>query len=544
MNKVMIVGLDGATFDIIRPLIARGRLPNLAHMIENGASGVLQSTIPPVTPAAWTSFFSGKNPGKHGIYDFQALDFADYSFSTVRTDLHREKTLWQLLGEAGLRSIVWDVPFTYPPRPLAGWMLTGYGTPRVKGTVFTSPADLAELVPADLRAEIRVAQPSVRFDRSSQFIDEWRGIMAGRARLLDWLVRQQDWDLFSVVFSITDSMAHVFWTYVDPNHPNYLKPEAGQYRAAFFDAYENCDRILGNLIEAAGSGTTTLVISDHGFGSVRPRQYIYQRLMRGGYLQLKAGGGAATGARLARIAADIYLRFPFLREWVKGLGHSSRIALMQSLDRAGVIPSAERIDFSRSKIIPTNFGLRMWVNDAARFPTGAVEPDLIGQVMEALEAHLLADRDPINGQPIVAAVHRGRDLYHGEFAFQGPDLVIEYANHFDFEAEPLGNNPYTEGGHTVEGIFIAHGESIRPAALDSASLADLAPTVLHLLGQPVPPDMDGRALESALAETFLKSNPVRIGDQPAQMEAGAAEEGYSAEEEAELLEQLRRLGYV
>ncbi len=544
MARVMIVGLDGATFDIIHPLVRRGRLPALAHLISQGAHGVLRSSIPPVTPAAWTSFFTGKNPGKHGIYDFQALDYEKYSFSTVRTDLHREKTLWQLLGEAGLRSIVWDVPFTYPPRPLEGWMLTGYGTPRTEGTVFSYPKDLAAQVPADLRPQVRIAQPKVRFDRSRGFIDDWRSIMDGRQKLLNWLVREQDWDLFTVVFSITDGMAHVFWTYADPNHPNYLKPEAAEYREAFYEAYESCDRILGELIEAAGPDTTTLVISDHGFGSVRPRQYIFQRLMAAGYVSPRRKGSMSPGARLARLATDTYMRFPFLREWVKGLGQGSRRALIRSLDRAGVTPSAESIDFARSKIIPTNFGLRMWVNDSGRFPSGTVDPGQLAAVMSELEAHLLADRDPVNGRPILAAVHRGTDLYHGDYAHLGPDLVIEYANHFDFEADPLGDNPYTEGGHTVEGILLAHGGPVRAAELGEASLVDLAPSVLHLLDQPIPPDMDGRVLAAALDPAFLAANPVRMSDRPARNEGAGSGDGYTEEEEAELLEQLRKLGYV
>lgn len=546
MAKVLIVGLDGATFDIIRPLAAQGRLPHLARLLAQGASGTLRSTIPPVTPAAWTSFFTGKNPGKHGIYDFQRLDFAETRFSTVRTDLHAEKTLWQLLGEAGLRSIVWDVPFTYPPAalPAGGWMLTGYGTPRVPGTVFTYPPDLARHIPEDLRPELRVALPESTFDRSRAFIAEFEAIMHGRRRLLNWLIREQAWDCFMVVFSITDTMAHVFWTYCDPGHPNYAHPEASVYREAFYEAYASCDAILGDLIAAAGPETTTLVLSDHGFGSVRPRQYIYRRLMQGGWVAPKGAGRRSPRARLARLLTDTYVRFPFLREWVKGLGAGSRRALTERLKGAGMLPTVEGLDLPASKVVPTNFGLRMWIHDRGRFPQGIIDPEQIEQTAAELSAFLLADIDARSRRPILQAVHRGADLYHGPFAFEGPDLVIEYANHFSFDAPVTADNPFTEGGHTLQGILLAGGPDVRPGEVDGAALIDLAPTVLHLLGRPVPPDMDGRVLTGLFSPEYLARCPVTAGSEPARNPTPVAGSGYSAAEEAELLEQLRKLGYV
>lgn len=252
MSKVLVVGLDGATWDIIRPLVAEGRLPTIARLLDKGASGTLYSTTPPVTPAAWTTFFTGKNPGKHGIYDFQRLNHETYELTSVRTEQHREQTLWELLGEAGFRSIILDVPFTYPPRPFNGIMITGYGTPRVSNTTFTHPVDLTEHLPPRLHSEIRVALPSYRFDRSRPFIQEWQEIMRGRQKLLRYMIDEEEWDLFMVVFSITDNMAHVFWTYIDPAHPNYFRPEAEEYREAFLGAYEQGDRILGELMERAG----------------------------------------------------------------------------------------------------------------------------------------------------------------------------------------------------------------------------------------------------------------------------------------------------
>jgi predicted AlkP superfamily phosphohydrolase/phosphomutase len=550
-SKVLLIGFDGATFDVIRPLVADGRsyrfgsrLPNLAYLLQQGAWGVLQSNIPPITPSAWTSVFTGKNPGKHGIYDFESIDHRTYQSRVVRTDEHGEKTLWQLLGEANKRSIILDVPFTYPPQPLNGLMLTGYGTPRTPETIFTYPRNLAELLPTELRPQVRVAIPTHRFDRSQQFIDEWLEVMAGRRKLLHYLIEQEAWDFFMVVFTITDNMAHVFWTYIDPAHPNYYRAEAAVYREAFFHGYELCDQLLGELMEKAGPETTTLVVSDHGFGSVRPRQYIFQRLLEGGYITLKGASGLSVKAWGLKTAVTTYNRFPALREWVKGMRPDSLDSLKQTLTQTGIMPSGKSLDFSKTRIIPTSFGLNLWVNEGERFATGAVATAEKEPFLQELSQFLLADRDKTTDEPIIAKTYLGKSLYHGPFTGKGPDLVIEHSNFFRPYAETHPRNPYTEGGHTPDGIFLAHGPAIQPTQLENASLIDLAPTVLHLLGQPIPPDMDGRVLTTILTADYLANHPVQSGIEPAQKPISPATQTYTEAEEREVNEQLRQLGYV
>ncbi len=549
MTKVLVVGWDGATFDVIHPLVAEGKLPNLTRLMQEGAWGTLHSIVPPITPGAWNSFFTGKNPGKHGIFDFQDLDPTTYELKPVRTDRHREKTLWHLLGEQGLRSIIMDVPYTYPPQPLNGWMLTGYGTPRTPGTVFTYPENLADRLPAELRGEIHIAQPLHRFDRSPAFIAEWDQIMAGRKKLLHHLITQEPWDLFMVVFSITDNLAHVFWTYYDPGHPNYHKPEAPTYREAFRNAYITCDQLLGDLMDAAGPDTITLILSDHGFGSVRPRQYMQQRLMQGGYHQA-VGPRRSLKSQLMRLATDTYMRFPFLREWVKSLRPERLRTIKQTAEQAGILPN-QQVASPHSKVILNSFGLSLWVNDTGRFAQGKVPPAEKDALLTHLAEFLKADRDPINGFPIIANTYRGEDLYFGPFAENGPDLIIEYANHYRHKTDHPGANPFTEGGHTPHGIFLAGGAGIHPHAGtpmtptgDTPSLMDLAPTILHLFGFPIPPDMDGRVLTEIFTPAWLAAHPVRQGTDPAQHTDLATSQALTAEEEASVEEQLRRLGYI
>lgn len=543
--RVLIVGLDGATFDVIRPLAAQGQLPNLSRLMANGAWGPLRSTIPPITPTAWTTFFTGKNPGKHGIYDFQELDRQSYEFRSVRADRHGEKSLWQLLSEAGLRSIVLDVPYTYPPRPLNGLLISGYGTPRTPQTVFTYPANLADLLPADLRPEIRVALPNHLFDRSQAFIDEWEGIFSGRERLIRHLMHHEEWDFFMVVFSATDTMGHVFWTYVEPTHPNYARPEAAHFRQAFFGAYRRCDQLLGQMMAWAGDQTTTLVMSDHGFGSVRPRQYLFQQLNEAGYLAYQSPPLLALFSdRLMKLGLKVYASFPRLREWFKNLRPGRQEAVKQTLWKGGLLPGGHAIDPTRSKTIPSNYGLQIWLNKQGEFAKGLVDPADQARLLAELTTYLLSGRDKPTGRAIIEAVYQGQQLYHGPNAPAGPDLVFDYVNFYDPHNRPTANNPHLEGGHTPYGILLASGEMIQPGQVSGATLMDLAPTVLHLLGQPIPPDMDGRPLTALFSPAYLAQHPVQFGNQPAQTMAPAGTDDYTPAEEAEIANQLRQLGYL
>jgi predicted AlkP superfamily phosphohydrolase/phosphomutase len=545
MQKVLLIGLDGATFDMIHPLSQAGRLPNLTKLMAEGCWGTLKSSIPPITPTAWTTVFTGKNPGKHGVFDFQELDRQTYRQRPVPIDKHREKTIWDLLGEVNIPSIVVDVPFTYPPRPLNGVMITGYGTPRTPGTPFTYPTTFRDKLPADLQSELRVALPKHDFDRSRAFLDEWDEIINGRFHLLHHLITQQEWGFFFFVFSITDNLAHVFWTYVDPNHPNYHRPEAVEYREAFYKAYERCDELLGKMILWAGPNSTTLVMSDHGFGSVYPRQYLFRRLAEGNFLTYQHPKGVPLSGQLLKLAMRVYTGMPFLREWIKNLRPGSQSALKSTLRRTGMLPHSDAIDFAKSRVLPSNFGLQLWLNRVDRFAKGVVKEEETAVLLQTLTDYLQADINPITGKPIIRHVYKGTDIYDGPEAELAPDLVIENNNFFQPNQTFTKPNAQIEGGHTHDGIFLALGTAVQSGQLHGPRLVDLAPTVLHLLGQPIPPDMDGEVMIDLLTSTFRENNPIQIGSEPAQHpEPLSSQTHLSAEEEAEINEQFRQLGYL
>lgn len=170
MKRALIVGLDGATFDVIQPLVEQGRLPNLARMMREGAWGPLRSTVPPISPTAWTTFATGVGPGVHGVYDFVRFRPGTTERVPVPAGKHGRATLWRLFSRADRRVVVLDVPFTHPPEPVDGVMITGYGTPRTPGTVYTHPADLPQRLDA-AGLPSGLGWPEERMDVRPEYLD-------------------------------------------------------------------------------------------------------------------------------------------------------------------------------------------------------------------------------------------------------------------------------------------------------------------------------------------------------------------------------------
>src|SRR6059036_19158 len=144
--KVVVIGLDAATWTVIRPCMAEGKMPNLAKLMKAGVSGTLESILPPITPPAWTSFMTGKNPGKHGIFHFMEAQPGTYGLRYLNAASRRAKTVWRMLSDAGYTVGTMNIPFTYPPEQLNGFQISGMDTPSEKSPFIYPPELRSELV--------------------------------------------------------------------------------------------------------------------------------------------------------------------------------------------------------------------------------------------------------------------------------------------------------------------------------------------------------------------------------------------------------------
>lgn len=555
MTRALIVGLDGATLDLVQPWAEAGHLPVMADLMSGGRYGVLRSVLPVLSSAAWASFMTGVNPGKHGIYDFVRREQDGYRLRPVHRNHMRGPSLWGLLSRQGRRVGAVNVPMTYPPEPVNGFLVSGLGTPDFRP--FTYPESLgSELLARGYQVNKQVAyQPG----NEEAFLQEVYRTTRALTESCLWLMGSRPWDVFTVVYRDTDELAHFFWRHMDAGHPAHDPKRDPPYADAILDYYRRLDADLGRLMEAAGPDTSVLVVSDHGGGPLYRDVFLNEWLRQEGYLavkgesaRLRGGQRALAGIGLTRAnvsAALRRLRLGRLERWIKdALG--PRIEILPR-DRRAEFPAA--VDWSRTRAYSFGYHGQIYINLAGREPNGIVAPgEGYAEVREAITADLRRLVDPADGEPVVDAVIPGEAVFHGPRTELAPDLVVvmrdfSYITRQGYEFGGQGGQifaaPVTHesGSHRMEGMLLMSGDGVRAGGevAAGADLIDVAPTVLHLLGCPVPAEMDGQVLEDWLDT----DRPVQTVDIDYDA-LTAGPEGFTEAEEAEIAARLRDLGYL
>lgn len=556
--RVLVLGLDGATFDLIRPWAADGTLPNFARLLEEGAHGPLRSTVPPMTAPAWTSFATGTNPGKHGLYDWIARREGSYRYSPVTALDCQAPSLYRLLSEAGRRVCVLNVPMTYPPTPVNGFLVSGLPAPSTNVPI-TYPRELYEEILRDVGDYILYPDPGQAYSDSGvdAFLDRLHRAADLRAATFDYLRDRLDWDFAMAVFNGTDTVGHAMWRYMDPNHPRHEPAKQARYGDAIREYYRRMDDYLGELMEGLDSDTTLILMSDHGMGPFHKFIHINNWLMESGLMHVRPTFSARAKAALFRRgftpmnAYDLAMQMGLgglKREVVRGQGQGLMKTLFLSL---------EDVDWSRTVAYSMGNVGQVNVNLAGREPHGCVAPgEEYERVRDDIIARLWQLRDPETGEQVVEAVYRREELYTGEQADRAADIVFipRRMEYFGFGEYEFGSHRTIgpvrhgiSGTHRLDGIFMAIGRGIRPGArIEDARIIDLAPTIMHLMGEPVPAHMDGRVLEAAISEGFQPETAPREREEWHREpdDGDGSQGGLTEDEEQALAERLRNLGYV
>ena len=252
-DKVFIISLDGATFDVLRPLADQGYLPNLKRVMTEGLAADLESVIPPVTAPAWTSFMTGKTPGKHGIFDFTRFDPTDRSIKLNNAENIRSKTLWQILSEKGKRVIVLNMPYTYPPPQVNGVVVAGWDAPSVEAN-FTYPPEIRarifEKIP-DYGSTLDLSLWNYLPTKSDQQFDLFvaklvRSFQQG-LELATFLLEENEWDVCMVHFQQTDWIQHKLWSSIEEACQNASNKSARIEKVR--ECYGEFDRMVGALLQ-------------------------------------------------------------------------------------------------------------------------------------------------------------------------------------------------------------------------------------------------------------------------------------------------------
>lgn len=505
-----LIGLDAATLDVVEPLAAAGHLPNIGRILS-GAVGPLRSTTHPITPHAWVTMATGVSVGSHGIWDFVERDETGYGFTAVNGSHRRAPALWDYLSETGSRVGLVSVPFTWPPPDVRGFAVSGFDTPA---------GHPDQVHPSALATEIGHRFGDYRLDdvppvdSDGRFrLDIVQRACEAKAGLAAWLAERFDPDFLFVVFMAADYVQHHSW-------PEW---EANGSDSTVADVYRTLDAAVGAV---SHPDRNVMIVSDHGGGALKGVVSLNGWLAGRGYLAYRPERSAVS-RQLSRVGARLR------RE-----------------------PDRTVLDWSRTRAFAYGMFGNIVINLEGREAHGIVAAHdydpLRGEIAKSLSA-LRSD----DGEQIVAAVHRREELFEGPWLGKAPDLVVEFNDYawlgtgshetrseglWDTVAMRIGARGGWAGSHRPDGVFALQGPAAAAGTRLQARIADVAPTVLHILGQHVPAELEGRMISAALASHPVDGHAVTPGLE----RTGAAQpvRRYGATE-AELVEaRLRALGYV
>ena len=565
--KAIIIGLDAATWTLIRPWIAEGGMPNLAKLMKAGVSGTLQSVLPPITPPAWTSFMTGKNPGKHGIFHFVDTERNSYTMNYANGGSRRSPTIWKLLNAAGFSVGTMNIPFTYPPETLDGFQISGFDTPSANSPYVHPPSLKRELIDhvGKINHDLRFLGFMSTDKRRAEVLAEMEKIDQQWAAAALYLLKHHPQDVMMFVFMSIDTVQHYFWQYMDRSHFLYDPKAEPRFGNAVRQVYERLDAVTGRIIEKLPDDTTVFVVSDHGGGPVVDRTIFLNRyLAQLGILNYNKKGRFGLPPPISKTLRRGY---SFLRGSLSSRQKSRLAEIFPSLRKKAELAytSFSNIDWSRTKAYCSEVLASppsIWINLKGVKPAGIVEPAEYKALTDFIIEKLGELKDPRTGKRIIARVYRRYEIFHGPFSTEGADLVLDWWSEDSlFSTQPSfeknGDKPPVMirehrpseesewgGTHRLNGILIGRGPVLKTAAeIENAQLIDIAPTLLHLLGVPAPEDMDGKVLTSAFRSDFLTAHPVRAGT--ASGSSGTDRpSGYTEEESAKVEERLQALGYL
>jgi predicted AlkP superfamily phosphohydrolase/phosphomutase len=535
--KILVIGLDAATMDLIGPWAAAGHLPALAGLMREGASTPLLSTPNMHSASAWTSILTGLNPGRHGLYVFSDRDFATGKQVFFKGGDRTGELISTHLAARGLTSGFVNVPMTYPAEAQpGGFVISGLDAPSLNEHAFS---------PADLRSELFGNFPEYRFApgnlgdllRAGRLDDataEWLKLIEIQTGAAEYLIATRPIDFFMMVFTASDWGGHNLWKFAEDGEVHGSSPLLEIYRAL--------DQAIERLLNHAGSETQTYVISDHGMGAHTGASYhLAEWLEENGYMVRSKQTGTrhsmmSTASRAAKLLPVS------VRERVKaGLGEA-RIERLRAAEKDSFYSS---IDWEHT-VAYTEPGRHVInINLEGRNAAGTVPSDDYDKLCLKLMDDLARWKDS-RGIRVVDRIVRRDEAYSGPFTERASDLYV-YWNLEARAGEPPGEvrdrGFWWSGDHRPEGILICKGPGIqRSAKLATPKVYDLVPTIMYGSGLPVPDGLDGHVIESAFTEEFRASHPIQI--EAASAQPGSAPVDLSADEEKMIEEKLRSLGYL
>lgn len=529
--KLVIIGIDGADFDVMQPYLEEGALPNIRRLMIEGSWGPLKTTIPPITPCAWTTMLTGTNAGRHGIFAWRTLIPGSYCWVPTRSGHRKQPALWELVNRHGLTAGVFNVPMTYPAEAVGGFMVSGVvGAPGVRSAAFWP----RELMHSVLRVAPDYSTKRLRGTPATFSLEQMTRIIEQSREIIVMLLKQYHVDVFIAVVSYVDWVQHS-WLAVD----RLRHPSANE---VIREAYVGADKFIGAVLGQVPPDADILIVSDHG---AAPTDV---------YLNLE---------RLLHELGWTALRGPLVRPLTR-LAVTARRGLRKLLPTryplSGLAPVATHLEWSKCAVYSMGIDISLRVNLRTREPQGTVNPaESAGFLCEVRDK--LASLTFSDGLTIAFDLFGRDELFSGPHTDLLPDLIGQSSNmsvhtipHRDQwlkepallrpeEALSRGNGQtLVAGGHRLEEVFIACGPSFETGrVLGPLYVADVAPTVLHALRLPVPVSIEGRPITEAFRDPMREV----VRGEAVSRELGQDAIGvYGEDEAAEVERHLEELGYL
>jgi predicted AlkP superfamily phosphohydrolase/phosphomutase len=521
----MIIGWDGVDWKVLQPMLDRGELPNLAALIERGAYGDCLSTVPSHSWCAWPTFMTGLNPAGHAVFDILEHKPGVSKRLPITSKSIKARTIFHDLSDAGKTTIAANIPLTFPTWDVKGKMIAGGVLPAARS--YTYPAELQQELDEHAPFPVNGMSWTTFRNRPEPFLDECADITEKRQKSFEYLLDTTDWDFAVLVYVSTDRIQHCLMEYVAPEHPRYGELKDSPVGKKTRGLYQQLDAGLAQLLARTTGDDLVIFMSDHGHQACTRTCTMDRILEHLGFLEFGRGSLAfnlirwGPGRRIGRRLYDIFKMHGKVR-----------------------IP-ASPIDWSNTRaytsVVSTGEGVS--VNLKGREPQGTVEPNDYERVCDELYDALDRFRDPVTGTNPIGKIYRKVEVMHGEYFDSAPDLLLVPAPFYSLTHAKgmVEDADWLSGDHRLEGVVVATGPEVTPGPIEeTAYLQDLGPTSLAALGVPSGVPRDGAVLASLVGEGVKLE--VATSEQAA---AGRdAESGLTSDEEGEIEDQLRGLGYV
>ncbi|MDD4202479.1 MAG: alkaline phosphatase family protein [Candidatus Omnitrophica bacterium] len=546
-QKVFVIGLDGATFEIIKPLLAKGKLPNIKKLMQTGSYGYLESTMPPVTPCAWTSSVTGKQPSKHSLFDFQLIDKNPEKTITANRTHVKAKAIWKLLEEQGKKSIVIDVPLTFPPENIKDGVIISrvmappkkncvtpkhlFNVLKEKGYIKKVERKIAQEHGADKANKEEVEKKpapkkltkaqALKFerDRITKAFTHMKEDVDKKVEMIKWFNETRDWDFFMAVFMEPDHAGHTFWK-------DQVKVKK---------IYEKVDQAIGKIRKMMDDNTTLFIWSDHGFTSLPYSFNVNEWLYSKDLLFKKLDIPHKESMKELK---------KFLKAHKSGKGEgNNKLTKFRYLIKTDLEKTKAYLQSG------TCYGIR--INLEGRDTTGIVKKEEYELFRQDLINDLKKLKSPLTKKKVFDKVLRREDVYsESPFGADGApdiflvpkDMDIMLNGQFSQNTKMWKESSKGYGFHHTHGIVFVNGKGIKNKTLKGTHITDVAPTVLHILDVPIPEDIDGRIIKDAFEKNSdLMKKPIKLQG-PSIVEG--QQQAYSSKDEEKIRKRLEALGYI